>query len=68
MFLNRSDLEILHQIVDGVIYKFIKVEKEFMLLKISYTPHSIQVEFPLSTPSESARKSAARIPIKNIRK
>jgi DNA-3-methyladenine glycosylase II len=59
VFLNRSDQEILHQIVDGVIYKFIKAEKEFMLLKISYTPHSIQVEFPLSSPSESARKAAA---------
>nr|WP_102275795.1 DNA-3-methyladenine glycosylase [Cytobacillus massiliigabonensis] len=59
MFLNRSDQEILHQMMDGFLYKLIEVEKEFILLKIGYTPHSIQVEFPVNRPSENVRKATA---------
>lgn len=59
VFLNRSDHEILHQLIDGFLYKLIEVEKEFILLKIAHTPHSIKVEFPINLPTVSVRKATA---------
>jgi DNA-3-methyladenine glycosylase II len=59
VFLGRSDQEVLHQIKDGYIYKLIKVNQELILLKIGSTAQSIQVEFPINTPSLSAREEMA---------
>ncbi|MDN3017215.1 DNA-3-methyladenine glycosylase [Paenibacillus sp. BSR1-1] len=59
VFLSRSSLELLHQIKDGSVYKLIKVNKIFILLKVGYNNRSIIVEFPISTPSEESRKQAA---------
>jgi DNA-3-methyladenine glycosylase II len=56
VFLGRSDHEVLHQIRDRYLYKLIKVNKEFILIKITSTQNSIQVDFPIRTPSRSARE------------
>ncbi|QQZ08700.1 DNA-3-methyladenine glycosylase family protein [Heyndrickxia vini] len=52
VFLGRSDREILHQIKNKELYKLIKVNEKFILLKITSTaPTTVHVDFPLGTPS-----------------
>lgn len=59
VFLCRSDQEVLYRVMNGFLYKLIKVGEESILLKIGYDQHVLYVEFPISHPSESARKEAA---------
>ncbi|ERI91943.1 base excision DNA repair protein, HhH-GPD family [Clostridiales bacterium oral taxon 876 str. F0540] len=59
IFLGRSDIEVLHQIKDGFLYKLIKVEETLILCKIGCATNSIKVEFPISNPSANERKKAA---------
>lgn len=59
VFLGRSKQEVLHQIRDGYLYKLVKINGELILIKIGSTPHSIQVEFPIIPPSQSAREKIA---------
>jgi DNA-3-methyladenine glycosylase II len=59
VFLGRSSQEVLHQIIDGYLYKLVKVNGELILLKIGRTPDSIKVEFPISTLPKSAREKVA---------
>ncbi|MFD2446945.1 DNA-3-methyladenine glycosylase family protein [Bacillus sp. CGMCC 1.16607] len=59
VFLGRSQLEILHQIRDGYLYKLVKLDEEMILLKIGNNHHSIQVEFPMHKPSTSVREKVA---------
>jgi DNA-3-methyladenine glycosylase II len=59
VFLGRSEQEILHQIRDGYLYKLVKINGEVILLKIGSISTSIQVEFPIHTPSKSFREKVA---------
>ncbi|MFY4775739.1 DNA-3-methyladenine glycosylase family protein [Metabacillus sp. RGM 3146] len=60
LFLGRSDLEVTHQIRDGILYKLIKGDEECLLLKITGTSQSIKAEFPLGSCSAKARQEAAK--------
>ncbi|WP_042478475.1 DNA-3-methyladenine glycosylase family protein [Bacillus ndiopicus] len=55
IYLDRSNLEVLHQIKDGAIYKVINK----ILCKIEWMNDCIKVEFPLEIPSAAERKKAA---------
>ncbi|QFT91122.1 DNA-3-methyladenine glycosylase [Bacillus sp. THAF10] len=59
IFLNRSNLEILHQVKEGSIYKLIKVKEALLLCKLDYVNHAIIVEFPAQSPSSYYRKKVA---------
>jgi DNA-3-methyladenine glycosylase II len=59
VFLGRSQQELLHKINEGSLYKLLKLDQEFVLLKIEYKNHKLNVEFLLGEPSENARKLAA---------
>ncbi|WP_096271193.1 DNA-3-methyladenine glycosylase family protein [Paucisalibacillus globulus] len=59
VFLGKSEGEVLHSIKDGYLYKLIKIDDELILLKIGSNNYSIQVEFPIGTPSETAREEVA---------
>jgi DNA-3-methyladenine glycosylase II len=59
VFLGRSEQEILYQIRDGYLYKLVKINGEFILLKVGSHSTSIQVEFPIHTPTKSIRKEVA---------
>ncbi|MGG3560640.1 DNA-3-methyladenine glycosylase [Neobacillus rhizosphaerae] len=60
VFLGRSDQELLHKIIDGYVFKLLKVDKELVLLKIGYKNDAIQVEFPMGEPALGAQKMAAK--------
>ena len=62
-FLGRSDLEVLHRIENGCLYKALMVQGEALLLKISAaTPQSprtsqmLRIEFLVGTSSDEIRK------------
>ncbi|KKI89529.1 DNA-3-methyladenine glycosylase [Bacillus sp. SA1-12] len=59
VFLGRSKQEVLHQIREESVYKLLKINGETLLIKIGGNQNSIQVEFPISAPSKSARKKVA---------
>ena len=59
VFLGRSDLELLHRIKDGFVYKLLKIDQELLLLKIGFIDDSLQVEFPLGKPTVKAQKMAS---------
>ncbi|WP_316572264.1 DNA-3-methyladenine glycosylase 2 [Neobacillus sp. YIM B06451] len=59
IFLGRSNLEVLHQIKEGSVYKLIKVDETLILCKISFLHNCLKVEFPMSPLSKSNRKVAA---------
>lgn len=58
IFLGRDGQEILHQIMDRVVYKLIKIKDSLVLCKIGYGGYSIKVEFPAKIPSVLERKKA----------
>ena len=53
VFLGRSDLEVMHQIKAGYLYKLVKLNGERIVLKIGDTSKVIQVDFPMGTPLSS---------------
>ncbi|WP_419882539.1 DNA-3-methyladenine glycosylase family protein [Peribacillus sp. B-H-3] len=59
ILLNRSDLEVLHQIREGAVYKLIKVNESLILCKIGFINNVMKIEFPLGSPSAQFRKKAA---------
>ncbi|WLR55172.1 DNA-3-methyladenine glycosylase [Mesobacillus subterraneus] len=59
IFLDRSKLEVLHQINEGAVYKLIKVKESLVLCKIGFIKDVIKVEFPIGPPSIHFRKKAA---------
>lgn len=59
VFLGRSEHEVLHLIKDGYIFKLVTVNEELILLKIGSNQHTIQVEFPINTPSIKTREKVA---------
>ncbi|CAM3939949.1 DNA-3-methyladenine glycosylase family protein [Mesobacillus zeae] len=59
IFLDRSNLEVLHQIKEGSVYKLIKVKESLILCKIGFINNVIKVEFPIGPPSIHFRKKAA---------
>lgn len=58
-YLDRSNLEVLHQIKEGSVYKLIRVKKSLILCKVGFISNVIRVEFPLDLPSIHIRKKAA---------
>ncbi|MDQ0271859.1 DNA-3-methyladenine glycosylase family protein [Cytobacillus purgationiresistens] len=60
IFLERSDQELLHQTRQGYLYKLIKIGQELVLLKIGSTGTSLQIEFPIKTPSKDAQATAIK--------
>ncbi|MFJ7735722.1 DNA-3-methyladenine glycosylase family protein [Lysinibacillus sp. NPDC097287] len=58
-FLGRSDQEVLHQIKGDNLNKLLKVAGELILCKIGCDQTSIQVDFPLGTPTKSIREKIA---------
>ncbi|WLR43374.1 DNA-3-methyladenine glycosylase [Bacillus carboniphilus] len=58
-FLNRSNQEVLHQIIDGCLYKLLKIEEDLLLLKIKACKQGVRVDFPIHQPSISVRKKVA---------
>ncbi|QOR66420.1 DNA-3-methyladenine glycosylase 2 family protein [Cytobacillus suaedae] len=56
LFLGRSDLEVLHQIKEGSVYKLIKVSEALILCKITSNHDHLMVEFPISPISNYSRK------------
>ncbi|RDU37307.1 DNA-3-methyladenine glycosylase [Neobacillus piezotolerans] len=59
IFLGRSNMEVLHQIKGGSVYKLIKVDESLVLCKISFLHNCLKVEFPISPKSKSSRKIVA---------
>ncbi|OIK15065.1 DNA-3-methyladenine glycosylase [Bacillus sp. MUM 13] len=59
IFLKRSDLEVLHHINEGAVYKLIKVNGSQILCKIEFINNVMKIEFPLGSPSAQLRKKAA---------
>ncbi|MFY0520713.1 DNA-3-methyladenine glycosylase family protein [Lysinibacillus sp. UGB7] len=59
VFLGRSEQELLHRINGDYLYKLLKFDEEFILCKIGYNENSIQVDFPLTSPSRSTREKIA---------
>jgi DNA-3-methyladenine glycosylase II len=59
LFLGRSELEILHEIKDGCVFKLIVVNGEFILFKIESIRDFMKVEFLNGIPSEDARQQVA---------
>ncbi|MCA1318470.1 DNA-3-methyladenine glycosylase [Bacillus tianshenii] len=59
VFLGRSEQEVLHQIRDDNFYKLIKIDDEFILLKIGKVNDVIRVEFPIGIPTPGLREKAA---------
>ncbi|MEJ8548516.1 DNA-3-methyladenine glycosylase family protein [Brevibacillus borstelensis] len=60
VFLGRSELEVLHQIKGGYLYKPVKVDQELILLKIGCSAQTIRVEFPLGIPSKQVCEKMAK--------
>lgn len=60
VYLNRSDTECLHKVKDGVLYKFIKVEVQDILLKIEMGTERLNVTFLNGIPPKWARAQAAK--------
>jgi DNA-3-methyladenine glycosylase II len=60
VFLGRSDLELLHVVKDQYLMKYVKVNNEQVLLKISSKNNSLIVEFPLGETSANSKMEAAR--------
>ena len=58
-FLGRSNQEVLHQIKGGNLYKLLKIDGELILCEIGCNRTSIQVDFPLGTPTKSIREKIA---------
>lgn len=58
-FLDRSNLEVLHQIKEGAVYKLIKVNESLILCKIGFMDNVIKVEFPIGPPSIKFRQKVA---------
>lgn len=58
-FLGRSELEILHQIKDKNLFKAINVGSESVLIKISYLPHKLRIDFVGKVVSFSHRERIA---------
>ncbi|KAB2330340.1 DNA-3-methyladenine glycosylase family protein [Bacillus mesophilum] len=59
IFLGRSDLEVLHQISEGYLYKLIRVKESLILSKISFRDQVIKVEYPIDVPSRLQREKTA---------
>lgn len=59
MFLGRSDLEVLHRIKEGAVYKLIKIEESSILCKVEFINNVIKIGFPLGPPSFHLRQRAA---------
>lgn len=59
VFLGRSENECLHYILDGCLYKLIKIDDAMILLKISSEAGTLKVEFPDKYPSQIIRTSIA---------
>lgn len=59
LFLGRSDLEVLHQIKEGFVYKLINVNEALILCKIGFVNSSLKVQFPISNTSSKDRQKVA---------
>lgn len=51
-FMGRSNNECLHHIEDNTLHKLIRVNDEFILLRISYINKSIRIGFPVYKPNK----------------
>lgn len=60
VFLGRSENECLHYILDGCLYKLIKIDEAMILLKISSEAGILKIEFPDKYPSQIIRTSIAK--------
>lgn len=60
VFLGRSENECLHYILDGCLYKLIKIDETMILLKISSEAGILKIEFPDKYPSQINRTSIAK--------
>ncbi|WP_107943527.1 DNA-3-methyladenine glycosylase family protein [Metasolibacillus fluoroglycofenilyticus] len=56
VYLDRSNLEVLHQITDSSIYKVISET----LCKVTSVNHRIKIEFPMGVPPAAERKKVAQ--------
>ena len=57
LFLNRSELEILHLIADGSLYKIVQIGEKNVLIRIKETQSSLIVDFPSNDfPWKNCRK------------
>ncbi|WP_040208842.1 DNA-3-methyladenine glycosylase family protein [Neobacillus jeddahensis] len=59
VFLSRSEQEVLHQIIDGTLYKAIPVEDAFILFKITGSRHVLRIDFPIEPPAPEIRSQVA---------
>ncbi|MGE8203063.1 DNA-3-methyladenine glycosylase family protein [Heyndrickxia sp. NPDC080065] len=60
VFLGRSNLEVLHQIKEGSLYKLLSFNGDFIIIKISNCLGAIRVDFPLGKPSNSICEKVAK--------
>jgi len=57
LFLNRSNLENLHRVIDGVLYKLLNIGEKNVLIKITESPSSLVIDFPMGEcPSDTGEK------------
>ncbi|OEH94434.1 DNA-3-methyladenine glycosylase family protein [Bacillus solimangrovi] len=59
VYLDRSELETLHQVKDGCIYKLLNTKDESILVRIRSMYDGVQVDFPLNQPSINCREEVA---------
>lgn len=60
VYLNRSNNECLHEVVDNALYKLVKLDGEIILLKVTSNNKKITIEFPANKPNKAARKSIVK--------
>lgn len=60
VYLNRSNNECLHQVRNGYLYKYIKIEENDLLLKIGDTGAHLRVAFVNGVPPKWVRAQAAK--------
>lgn len=60
VFLNRSTNECLHEIEDNALFKLVKLNKELILLKVTYKNNKIIIEFPANKPKKITRTLVAK--------
>lgn len=59
VFLRRSDLELMYQIQENDILQVVSVDSENLLIKISYSPHRLRIDFLTKVPSITQRQKIA---------
>lgn len=60
VMLNRSDREILYRIEDRAVYRLIKAENHFVLVKVLAKNGGVRIEFPDSTQPDDLLRSTAK--------